>query len=77
MALSLGTSNKLFLLVGIIFEVWFILMYALDYGYIFYGTGTTAQETQYGFFSVQGFLLVIFLLLLFFLGTEYLTKDFC
>jgi hypothetical protein len=43
MALSLGTSNKLFLLVGLVFEVWFILMYALDYGYIFYPIGTTTQ----------------------------------
>lgn len=35
MALSLNTTNKIFFFIGLVFEVWFILMYALDYGYKF------------------------------------------
>ena len=38
---SLDVSNKLFLVIGIIFEVWFILMYALEYRYVFYPVGTS------------------------------------
>ena len=41
MALSLNTTNKIFFFIGLIFELWFILMYALDYGYKF-DAATTA-----------------------------------
>jgi hypothetical protein len=30
---GLLTSNKIFFAIGFIFELWFILMYALDYRY--------------------------------------------
>jgi hypothetical protein len=43
MGLSLEVSNKIFFVIGIIFELWFILMYSIDYGYIFYPTGTFVQ----------------------------------
>lgn len=69
MGLAFDTSNKIFFFMGLIFELWFILMYALDYGYKFFAAGTTVQEISYGFLSMQGFLLVLFLLLLFFLGS--------
>lgn len=74
MGLSFGVSNKIFFFLGLIFELWFILMYALDYGYKFYPQGTPTQEFAYGFLSYQGFLLVLFLLLLFFLGTRLITQ---
>ena len=35
MGLTTTTSNKIFFAIGFIFELWFILMYALDYGYKF------------------------------------------
>lgn len=70
MGLAFDTSNKIFFFMGVVLELWFILMYALDYGYKFIATGATnAQELSYGFLSMQGFLLVLFLLLLFFLGS--------
>lgn len=76
MGLSLTTTNKLFFVLGIILQVWFILMYALDYYYIFFPVGTILQEQAYGFNSIQGFLLVFFLLLLFFLGNYKVRQVF-
>lgn len=72
MGLSLDVSNKVFFVIGIIFELWFILMYAIDYRYIFYPVSATnsAAENSYGFLSLQGFIIFLFLLLLFFLGTK-------
>lgn len=35
MGLATLTSNKIFFAIGFVFELWFILMYALDYGYKF------------------------------------------
>ena len=75
MGLSFDASNKMFFFLGVVFELWFILMYALDYKYIFYTAGTAAQEIAFGFLSTQGFLMVLFLLLLFFLGSIILTQD--
>lgn len=75
MGLSFDNSNKMFFFLGVVFELWFILMYALDYGYIFNSAGTTVQEIAFGFLSTQGFLMVLFLLLLFFLGSIILTQD--
>lgn len=70
MGLAFDTSNKIFFFMGVVLELWFILMYALDYGYKFIATGVTnSQELSHGFLSMQGFLLVLFLLLLFFLGS--------
>lgn len=69
MGLAFDTSNKIFFFIGIVFELWFILMYALDYGYKFISSGTSIQELSDAFLSMQGFLLVLFLLLLFFLGS--------
>lgn len=69
MGLAFDTSNKIFFFMGVVLELWFILMYALDYGYKFFAAGTATQEISYGFLSMQGFLLVLFLLLLFFLGS--------
>lgn len=43
MALSFSKTNKIFFALGLIFQIWFILMYALDYYYIYFGVGTTAQ----------------------------------
>jgi hypothetical protein len=68
MALSFSKTNKLFFALGIIFELWFILMYALEYYYLYPVIGTIFQELAYTFNNFQGFLLVLFLLLLFFLG---------
>jgi hypothetical protein len=42
MGLGLLTSNKIFFAIGFIFELWFILMYALDYGYKHDGVEITA-----------------------------------
>jgi hypothetical protein len=44
------------------------LMYALEYYYLIPAIGTFFQELAYNFNNFQGFLLVLFLLLLFFLG---------
>lgn len=68
MALSLSTTNKIFFFIGLVFELWFILMYALDYGYKFDAATTAVREVTWGFLNFQGFLLVLFILLLFFLG---------
>lgn len=73
MGLSVTTTNRIFFALGIVLEVWFILMYALDYYYMFFVPGTATEETVYSFNSTQGFLLVFFLLLLFFLGTNQVT----
>jgi hypothetical protein len=35
MGLTTTTNNKIFFAIGFIFELWFILMYAIDYGYKF------------------------------------------
>jgi len=71
MGLAFNTSNKIFFFLGVLFELWFILMYALDYGYKIIPTGTANQEFTYSFLNYQGFLLVLFILLLFFLGTYH------
>jgi len=41
MGLAFDTSNKIFFFMGVVLELWFILMYALDYGYKFIATGAT------------------------------------
>ena len=33
MVLGFSKTNKIFFALGLIFEIWFILMYALDYYY--------------------------------------------
>lgn len=43
MGLSLKASNKIFFAIGLIFELWFILMYALDYGYKFDSVTTAVR----------------------------------
>jgi hypothetical protein len=39
---GLLTSNKIFFAISFIFELWFILMYALDYGYKYDAVESTA-----------------------------------
>ena len=76
MAMALSTTNKIFFVVGLIFQIWWIVIYALDYYYVFYPMGTILQENTYGFNDFQGFLLVLFLLLLFFLGKHLINAGF-
>ncbi len=42
MGLSLDTSNKVFLVLGFLFELWFIIIYAIDYQYIYYPVAAPA-----------------------------------
>jgi len=43
MGVSFHITNKILFALGVIFQLWFILMYALDYGYLYYPLGTAAQ----------------------------------
>ncbi len=75
MGLSMNTSNKIFFAVGLILELWFIIIYAVDYYYKWFPfNGVAADELKYGLFNFNAFLLVLFLLLLFFLGILFLTQ---
>lgn len=75
MGLSFQNSNRMFFFLGVVLQLWFILMYALDYYYVLIPVGTGLQQVGAGFLSTQGFLLVLFLLLLFFLGSIIITQD--
>ena len=44
MGLSLAASNKVFFFIGLVMELWFILMYAIDYGYKFDAVTTVGNE---------------------------------
>lgn len=72
MGLSLTTNNKLFLVVGLIFELWFIILYAIDYEYAYSPLSSFANlEASINLTSIQGAIVVVFLMLLFFLGKLY------
>lgn len=74
MGLSLANNNKIFLVAGILFQLWFIIIYALNYEYQFIASTTAAgsatNDTDFAnmFQFVQGMIMCVFLLLLFFLG---------
>ena len=76
MGLSLKTNNKIFLVAGILFQLWFIIIYAINYQYKYTpntASGSTLTSTDFSnmFQFVQGMIMVVFLLLLFFLGNLF------
>jgi hypothetical protein len=77
MGLSLANNNKIFLVAGILFQLWFIIIYALNYEYQFIAgstaVGSTTNNTDFAnmFQFVQGMIMCVFLLLLFFLGNLF------
>ena len=68
--MKLESSNKIFGVVGFVFQLWFIILYAIDYRYFFVSSPTNTVEASLNFQDIQGFVMLVFLFLLFFLGNE-------